>query len=86
MNDQRYSTTGTALAVAVFIVAVFWFACLRPESARVNYHHCPQCEIAYSRGLFHGIDYAERGVARLDQIDGCKYIVWTGDAFGEKPK
>lgn len=84
MTDRRYSTTGTVLAVAVLVFAVFWFACLRPTSTRVNYHHCHQCEIAYSRGLFHGLDYAERGVARLDQIDGHRYIVWTGDAFGRK--
>lgn len=41
-----------------------------------THHHCDQCEIAYSRGLFHGIDYAERGVARLEDQDGHRFIVW----------
>lgn len=29
---------------------------------------------------------AERGVARLEDKDGHRYIVWTGDAFGKDDK
>lgn len=84
MTDRRYSTAGTVLAVAAIVACAGWFIWTGRAGVRVQHHHCHQCEIAYSRGLFHGIDYAERGVARLEDQDGHRYIVWTGDIRKEK--
>ena len=87
MTDRGYNVVGTAgevLVVIAIFVAVGWLILTAPTKPAPTPHHCPQCEIAYSRGLFHGIDYAERGVARLEDQDGHRYIVWTGDIRKEK--